>query len=360
MTSIGVLPVESRAKLRALLRKRSAEWLALFYRHEVLVARTVRGMQVEAQQEFDRAVVNPLLRAIGGTLGSFTPRGSDLIPEAFPEIAALRREIETTVAQGSDAVRKLTEQRMAEIARQEVRWTAESARKMDPAFGSVTPPMEARVVAQVLARPVLGERVEKVFEKMLATPTADSVRAWVNTGITQGLTTDEVVRGLRGTREQVGILTDKPRYAVGALVRTAATHSSTVSRMESYKAIGVDSYRFVATLDNKTSLQCASQDGKVFPIGKGPVPPLHPNCRSSTVPDFGRDPDGTRASVTGPVPADQTFRDWLEGRSVGEQNEVLGRTKAEAWRSGKLSIDKMLGADLQPLSLSELRDLDRL
>jgi hypothetical protein len=34
---------------------------------------------------------------------------------------------------------------------------------------------------------------------MLQGPTADSVRAWVNTGIQQGLTTDEIVRGLRGT-----------------------------------------------------------------------------------------------------------------------------------------------------------------
>lgn len=361
MTSTGILPPEIRNDLRSLLRERAGEWLARFYRHEILVARTVRGMQVEAVEEFNRAVVNPLLKAIGGSLSTFTPRGSDLIPEAFPEIQALRREIDATVARGSDAVRRLTETRMGEIARQEVRWTSESARKLDPAFGSVSMPAEAKVVEQVLARPILGAKVEKVFQSMLATPTADAVRAWVNTGIVQGLTTDEIVKGLRGTAEQVGILGDKPSYAVAALVRTAATHASTVSRAESFKAIGATHYQFVATLDSRTSIQCASLDGKVFELGKGPLPPLHPSCRSTVIPDFdGSANEGTRASIDGQVPGDQTFRGWLEGRSVAEQNEVLGRTKAEAWRSGKLTIERMLGADLQPLTLAELRDMDRL
>jgi 8-oxo-dGTP pyrophosphatase MutT (NUDIX family) len=43
-----------------------------------------------------------------------------------------------------------------------------------------------------------------------------------------------------------------------------------------------------------------------------------------------------------------------------DQDEVLGKTKAAAWRAGKLSLEDMLGADLQPLTLAELRDLDRL
>jgi hypothetical protein len=83
------------------------------------------------------------------------------------------------------------------------------------------------------------------------------------------------------------------------------------------------------------------------------------NCRSTTVPYFG-DPIGNRASTDGPVPASQTFPQWLEGRSIAEQNEVLGKTKATAWRAGKLTLAQMLGRDLQPLSLAELRRLDRL
>lgn len=358
MTSTGI-PVELRSELRAILRERAGEWLSRFYRHELLVARTVRGAQIEAAEEFERTVVRPLLKAIGGTLSTFSPRGSDLIPESFPEIAALQREIADVVQRGSTAVRKLTEQRMRDIGNNEARWTMESAGRVGgDDFGSVSPPVDRAI----LQRPWLGDSTERWFEKMLQAPTADSVRAWINTGIQRGLTTDEIVRGLRGTKDQIGILADKPKYQVNALVRTASTHAVTVARAESYKALGVTHYRFVATLDEKTSIQCASQDGKVYEIGKGPVPPLHPNCRSATTPvlDPREDPEGLRASVDGPVPADVAFPTWLERQGVDVQNEVLGKAKANAWRSGKLSLRSMLGADLEPLTLAELREMDRL
>jgi SPP1 gp7 family putative phage head morphogenesis protein len=49
-------------------------------------------------------------------------------------------------------------------------------------------------------------------------------------------------------------------------------------------------YRYVATLDSRTSSICAALDGREFEYGKGPMPPQHFNCRSTTVPiDY--DPD---------------------------------------------------------------------
>jgi SPP1 gp7 family putative phage head morphogenesis protein len=246
------------------------------------------------------------------------------------------------------------------VARNEAEFVATASSRVSGI--AVAPANPGTVEVKTLQRPFLGDRTEKWFEKMLSGPTADNVRAWVNTGIQQGLTTDEIVRGLRGTKQQTGILSDKPRHAVAALVRTAATHASTVGRQEGFKALGVTHYRFVATLDSLTSVQCAANDGKVFEMGKGPVPPLHPNCRSVTEPvwDPAEKPDGDRASIDGPVPADQSFEDWLGQQSKKDQNEALGKTKAEAWRSGKLPLAKMLGADLQPLTLAELRELDRI
>lgn len=359
MTSFTAPPPDI-AQLRAALRAGAGRWIARFYRHELLVARTVRGMQEEAIREFNREIVNPLLRQIAGRLATFDLRGPDIILDLFPQLRSLQAEIEAMVARGSDAVRRLTTERLAALARQETAWVSDSASRE---LGQSPPPIESStIVRKAQDRPFLGAKVEKWFEKMLQVPTGDKARAWIQTGLQQGLTTDQIVRGLRGTKAanySDGILTGQGQNAVATLVRTAATHTSTVARQESFKAMGLDKYRFIATLDSKTSIQCAANDGKFFKIDEGPLPPLHPNCRSTTAPYFG-DPIGNRASIDGPVPADQTFRDWLEGRSVAEQNEVLGRTKAEAWRSGRLSIEKMLGRDLQPLTLAELRDLDRL
>lgn len=89
------------------------------------------------------------------------------------------------------------------------------------------------------------------------------------------------------------------------------------------------------------------------------MPPLHPACRSVATPYYG-EPIGQRASVDGPVPADTTFRQWLEDQPKDVQNEVLGRTRADAWRAGKLPFDKMVGRDMQPLTVAELRRLDRI
>lgn len=86
------------------------------------------------------------------------------------------------------------------------------------------------------------------------------------------------------------------------------------------------------------------------------------NCRSKPSPVINpnREPRGQRAALGGQVPASTTFEDWLGTQTQAEQNIVLGRAKAEAWRSGKLSLADMLGRDLQPLSLADLKELDRL
>jgi SPP1 gp7 family putative phage head morphogenesis protein len=196
---------------------------------------------------------------------------------------------------------------------------------------------------------------------MLAEPTAKKVRTWVTTAVKEGLTIDETVRGLVGTRTQSGIL-EQPRHAVRALVRTEATSAGNIAKRESYRSIGITHVRFLATLDARTTLQCASQDGQIFLIDEAPTPPLHINCRSVLVPVMNAEskPFGKRAAAGGQVLADVTFEEWIATQSIEDQNAVFGRSRAEAWRAGKLSLRDMMGRDLQPLTLAELRRLDRI
>lgn len=353
MTSTS-LPPDLVAQLRKALRERGQAWIARFYRHELLVARTVRGMQVEAAEAFRREVVKPLIQTVAGRLSTFDLRGPDIVIEAFPELRALEAEVERVAAQGADAVRRLTTEGLAAMVQQETEWIGDTARRAlkveiaDPAVNA----------AQVLQRPWLGDSTERWFRKALAVPSADNARRVIQTGLQQGWTERDIVKALRGTPEQPGALTG-PTRMVETLVRTAATSAASQASMAAFQAIGVKEWVFTATLDEKTSIQCAANDGLRFKVGEGPMPPLHPHCRSRPRPWMG-DPVGNRASADGPVPADTTFRQWLEGQPKGVQDEVLGRTRAEAWRSGKLSFDRMLGRDLQPLTVAELRRLDRL
>jgi len=354
VSSVSVTPSNRNTqKLRTQLRQKAREFLVRFNRHDVLMARAVRGVQLEAVQEFRRMIAGPLIESIGRSLAGFDVRGRDATPEQYPEIGALLNEIDEIIKRGVFELRQLTERRLVEVGQREADFVAENVEK-------TTDETVARVAAPDPAQQrVLGDKPEQWFDQMLQGPTGNDVRRRVLQGLEEGETVDQIVRGLKGTRTEKGILS-KSEAGVDTLVRTAATSESAAAREETFRELGVTHYRFVATLDSRTTLRCATLDGKVEKVGEGPVPPLHPNCRSTVVPDFGDEPFGTRAAFDGQVDANVTFEEWLTTRPHAEQEEMLGKTKAAAWRRGEITMKRLLGDDLEPLTLQELRDKDRI
>jgi SPP1 gp7 family putative phage head morphogenesis protein len=116
------------------------------------------------------------------------------------------------------------------------------------------------------------------------------------------------------------------------LVRTSINQVANAASQQVYEANQdiTKKYRYVATLDTRTSSICRALDGKEFEYGKGPTPPQHFNCRSTTVPVIDYDelgftppPPAKRASAGGQVPADQTYGDWLANKQKGESDADL-------------------------------------
>ena len=72
------------------------------------------------------------------------------------------------------------------------------------------------------------------------------------------------------------------------LVRTETAHIQNQATLMGYKDSGVVKYEFLAVLDSRTSHTCASLNGEVFKtenaIEGENYPPMHPRCRSTTVP----------------------------------------------------------------------------
>lgn len=111
------------------------------------------------------------------------------------------------------------------------------------------------------------------------------------------------------------------RYCASRLIRTEVNHFSNQGFLDGYKAAGIIRYRFMATLDLRTSAVCRQLDGKTFLVEEAKagenLPPMHPFCRSITVPVVSNRP-GTRWArdpVTGQsmtVPADMTYAQWYE------------------------------------------------
>ncbi|EBB4839332.1 hypothetical protein EW606_21405 [Salmonella enterica subsp. enterica serovar Typhimurium] len=98
----------------------------------------------------------------------------------------------------------------------------------------------------------------------------------VKMGFVQGKTTRQIVKEVVGT----GGLVDISQRNAATVVRTALNHVSTQAREVTYKKNDdiIEKYEWVSTLDSRTSTICRSRDGQKYEIGKGPLPPAHPNC----------------------------------------------------------------------------------
>ena len=105
---------------------------------------------------------------------------------------------------------------------------------------------------------------------------------------------------------------------VGNLVMTEQAYFSSLATQGGYKAIGVEEYDILATLDSHTSEICRDLDGKKFKMSEYEpwvtAPPFHNRCRTTTVPHFdddigeriARGEDGKQYMV----PANMTYREW--------------------------------------------------
>lgn len=222
-----------------------------------------------------------------------------------------------------------------------------------------------------LARPFQG-RLLREWAASIEADKMTRIRDVLRIGYVEGETIDQMIRRLRGTRArgyEDGIIEIDRRNAA-AVVRTATQHVASFTRNEFYAANAdlIKGEKYTATLDGRTTLRCASLDGKMFKRGEGPMPPVHWNCRSTRVPalkswqelgiDMGDMPASTRASMDGQIPEDKTFGEWLRGKPAAFQDEYLGPTKGKLFRDGKLSIDRFVSRNGDELTLDELRARD--
>lgn len=151
------------------------------------------------------------------------------------------------------------------------------------------------------------------------------------------------------------------------LVRTSSNAAAQVGRLATFEANSdvLEGYEWVAKLDDRTTLVCAGRDGKIWPIGQGPMPPAHWGCRSQIVaavaPQFNRvDLSGERDSQTGEITPETTYGQWLARQPAQFQDEALGRNRAALFRRGGLKIDKFTDTSGKTYTLAQLRELEPL
>ncbi|SUT93214.1 translation initiation factor IF-2 [[Actinobacillus] rossii] len=65
-------------------------------------------------------------------------------------------------------------------------------------------------------------------------------------------------------------------------------------------------------------------------------------------------PSSTRASQDGPVSEQINYENWLKSKSPEQQDQVLGKGKADLWRRGVITFADMLDQSGRPLTLKQL------
>ena len=245
-----------------------------------------------------------------------------------------------------------------------------------------------------------GEVVSKAF-RGIAVDQAEQFSQVVRNGLLTGETTPSIAKRLIGRLQfgdygplstgQVraagisvkqllaagGELTAVANNQVMALVRTSINQVANAASQQVYEANQdiTKKYRYIATLDTRTSARCRALDGREFEYGKGPMPPQHFNCRSTTVPildynQLGKDlgienleppPSGKRAASGGMVPSDTTYGEWLKKQPRSVQNDAIGADKVPYFNrladkyGAKDAMAKLVRDDGSELSLDDLR-----
>jgi SPP1 gp7 family putative phage head morphogenesis protein len=229
----------------------------------------------------------------------------------------------------------------------------------------------------------------------------------VKIGLVRGEDSDAIARRIVGTvalKGRDGAL-QVTRNNAEAIVRTAVNAFSNTAHEEFLKENSdlFDEEIFVATLDSRTTPLCRSLDGEKYPVGEGPIPPLHFNCRSMRVASINGEALGMRPAkpftermmvqdyakqeglgdissrdklprgakggyddyaskrireMTGQVPAKTTYQDWLSGQSAAFQNDVLGPTRGKLFRSGGLELRNFVDRSGGTTTLSDLAAKD--
>lgn len=328
-------------------------------RQQIMIERLKSGEAREyiaALQKLDPAIAE-VVGALSEEIGQVTRK----------ELLRVLAKLEEINAEVIEKANKGLMKRFGEFADYQVEFESAMYGVVAPSL-RIAIPKAGVAYARALANPVsdvglLEPFVESYGQAEVKRLNNQVLRAWG-----EGWTNQKLIQSIRGTKAlnyKDGVLAITRRNAE-TVARTGVQHVATQARMAVMEenADVIEKYQIVATLDGKTSAKCRSLDGQQFEFGKGPVPPLHPRCRSAVAPV----PDeefaflrkgGTRSSMNGYVDQDLSYYEWLKTQPKAFQDEAIGPTRGKLLRDGGLSGEEFarlnLNKNFEPLSLDEMR-----
>lgn len=223
-----------------------------------------------------------------------------------------------------------------ELAKEHAKWTANGLQRAGAEF-SIQSLTSTQALGVVRARPLQG-RFLKDLVSDLGVNQRRRVSQALRISYAEGESMTASVRRMRGVFAKSG-------PGLRAFVRTANAHITSVVDSGTYEmnADLVSRYEWLAIIDSRTTLICMGRDGNVYEVGKGPLPPAHFGCRSTTMPIL---------EGMGRIQR-ETYGDWIKRQSSDRQNEILGPGRARLLREG-LDVSQFTDRTGRTITLAQL------
>lgn len=144
------------------------------------------------------------------------------------------------------------------------------------AFNSVTKHMVDEVLEQKWYSSNYSDRIWNNKDRL-----QNALDEILDKGLIQGHSMQKMAREFRDA-------TATSLFNATRLIRTESAYYHGQVTLREYEELGVTKYKFTAKLDHRTSVTCRKHDDKVYLVSEAKVgvnyPPMHPHCRSTTVP----------------------------------------------------------------------------
>ena len=161
----------------------------------------------------------------------------------------------------------------------------------------------------------LGQTLTTVLEKYneLSNKRLEDLvlKAW-----SSGYTRDEIMKEIlgdpsvkQGKQGAIGTM----RAQMNAIIDTALGFAYEQAHSAATSSAGVaKKYIWISIMDGRTSAICIERNRKIYEVNKGPLPPAHANCRSSTAPYNDDNGDVSLGS----------FESWVSSLSENIQKDI--------------------------------------
>jgi len=320
-------------------------------RHQVFIMRYSQGRERLADDYVEK-LIEAVTERLGADIATVSPARLDqIIAEVAEEIKSQSEEYEKSVVD-----------EMLEFIGYESEFNVNLLENAAAAVAVTAPALAILQAAMLLRRMPLEPDRSYTINEALQEYSGRKSRQIVQTirdGVTLGQTSEEITSNIKN-------LTKLQQRQAATLARTVTNYTSVQARevvMRENPDI-TNSYKWIATLDGRTSLICASRDQQIFKeSNESPKPPAHFNCRSTIAPVVEGDSADQFRAALGDSGAQQVskstrYETWLRRQSRAFQTEVLGVTRAKLFREGRISIGRFVDSQGATLTLDQLRKLE--